>query len=95
MQIKSNKKKRVQANLDKNLVEQAEQVFDDVGLNTTTAITAFYKQVVAMDGIPFELTRISPSERLERVIKREIDSGKFKKIESKQMLEQWLNDDES
>ena len=41
--------------IDDNLKRQAEHVFDDLGLNMTTAITAFLKQVVLCHGIPFPL----------------------------------------
>ncbi|WP_334329686.1 type II toxin-antitoxin system RelB/DinJ family antitoxin [Companilactobacillus sp. HBUAS59699] len=90
MDMKSHEKKRVQANLDKDLVDQAEQVFNDVGLNTTSALTAFYKKVVATDGIPFKLTRLSPSEQLEREIQKKIDAGQYKKIDSEEKLAKFL-----
>ena len=41
--------------IDDNLKRQAEHVFDDLGLNMTTATTAFLKQVVLCHGIPFPL----------------------------------------
>ena len=41
--------------IDDNLKRQAERVFDDLGLNMTTATTAFLKQVVLCRGIPFPL----------------------------------------
>ena len=43
--------------MDEKLKEQFENVVNDVGLNMTTAITAFAKAVVREDGIPFELSR--------------------------------------
>lgn len=41
MQTQPHEKKRIQANIDKDLADQAEQIFADIGLNTTTALTAF------------------------------------------------------
>lgn len=41
--------------IDDNLKRQAERVFNDLGLNMTTATTAFLKQVVLCHGIPFPL----------------------------------------
>jgi len=79
MQNKIPEKKRIQVNVDKELAEQAEQVFNDIGLNTTVAITAFYKKVVATEGIPFDLTRSSTSERLSQAVQNKIDAGKSKK----------------
>ncbi|MFC6206361.1 MULTISPECIES: type II toxin-antitoxin system RelB/DinJ family antitoxin [Levilactobacillus] len=96
MQTKSHDKKRVQVNIDRDLVNQAEQIFTDIGLNTTAAVTAFYKQVVATEGLPFQLTRITPQEQLEKVIKKEIDSGNVKQLKSPAEISQWLaGDDEA
>lgn len=40
---------------NKKLKQQAEKVFNDLGLNMTTAMTIFMKAVVREGGIPFEL----------------------------------------
>ena len=40
--------------LDEELKKQFEEVVDELGLNMTTAITAFVKTVVRQEGIPFE-----------------------------------------
>jgi len=42
--------------MDERLKRQAETVFDDMGLNMTTAITMFTKAVVRQNKIPFEIT---------------------------------------
>lgn len=42
--------------MDENLKKQAEILFDDMGLNMTTAITMFAKAVVRQNKIPFEIT---------------------------------------
>ena len=42
--------------MDENLKKQVETLFDDMGLNMTTAITMFAKAVVRQNKIPFELT---------------------------------------
>jgi len=42
--------------MDENLKRQFEQVVDELGLNMTTAITAFVKTVVRQEKIPFELS---------------------------------------
>ena len=54
--------------IDDNLKQQSEQVFDGIGLNMTTAITAFLKQAVRVGGIPFEL-RLDPYQAfIERAL---------------------------
>ena len=41
--------------MDENLKKQAETLFDEMGLNMTTAITMFAKAVVRQNKIPFEI----------------------------------------
>lgn len=41
--------------MDENLKKQAETLFEDMGLNMTTAITIFTKAVVRQGKIPFEI----------------------------------------
>lgn len=41
--------------MDENLKKQAEVLFDEMGLNMTTAITMFAKAVVRQNKIPFEI----------------------------------------
>lgn len=42
--------------MDENLKKQAELLFEDMGLNMTTAITMFTKAVIKQNKIPFEIT---------------------------------------
>ncbi len=42
--------------MDENLKKQAEILFEDMGLNMTTAITMFTKAVVRQNKIPFEIS---------------------------------------
>ncbi len=42
--------------MDENLKKQAEVLFDEMGLNMTTAITMFTKAVVRQQKIPFEIS---------------------------------------
>ncbi len=41
--------------MDENLKKQVEIMFDDMGLNMTTAITIFVKAVLKQGKIPFEI----------------------------------------
>lgn len=42
--------------MDENLKKQAERLFDEMGLNMTTAFTIFTKAVVREQKIPFEIS---------------------------------------
>jgi len=45
----------VTIHMDEDLKNQAETLFDDMGLTMTTAITLFAKAVVRQNKIPFEI----------------------------------------
>lgn len=47
---------------DKEIKEQAEQIFSDLGLNMTTAVNMFLRAVIRENGIPFDLKLEVPNE---------------------------------
>ncbi len=66
--------------MDEKLKKQAEILFEDMGINMTTAITMFTKAVVRQNKIPFEIVA-DPfySESNMRVLEQriaDIESGK-------------------
>ncbi len=48
-------------NLDPNLKKSAQELFCDLGLDLTTAVTLFLKQAVRQQRIPFEIKRDKPN----------------------------------
>ena len=40
---------------DKEVKEQADHIFSELGLNMTTAINVFLRTTIRMNGLPFEL----------------------------------------
>ena len=50
--------------MDDSLKAEAEEFFDDIGMNMTTAITCFFKKCLATGKIPFTLFRETKRERL-------------------------------
>ena len=67
--------------IDRNLKNEADQVFNDLGMNLTTAITVFVKQAVRQRKIPFEValdTGISMRDAMaatERIWSNSIQNG--------------------
>ena len=55
-----NKTSTVRARIEPDLKNRAEQVFRDLGLTTTQAITLFYRQVELRKGLPFDV--VIPNE---------------------------------
>ena len=50
-----NKSAMIRARVDPNLKEEVENVFEQLGLSATQAITLFYQQVKLNRGLPFDV----------------------------------------
>lgn len=48
--------------IDADLKKQAEQIFNELGLNMSTALTVFLRQTIRSNGIPFEMRLEVPNE---------------------------------
>ena len=48
----------IKVRVDHEVKSKAEEIFNDLGFNTSTAIDMFLKQVIIKDGIPFEVKRL-------------------------------------
>ena len=72
---------QVNIRIDDDLKEKADKLFDELGLNMTTAFTMFVKAAVRQRGIPFDVS-IDPfySEKNMKVLResiRDADAGKL------------------
>ena len=65
--------KTLNVRVDADLKAQAEHIFSELGLPTSTAITMFLKSVVRYGGLPFE-TRLRPNPETRQAIE-EIEQG--------------------
>ena len=52
----------INVRVDTELKQSAELLFNDLGLNMSTAITMFLKSAVSHNGIPFEVKRVPNAE---------------------------------
>ena len=70
----------ISARIDSKLKTQAETLFDQLGMNMSTAITVFLKQVVRLREIPFEIALDTPNDESVAAMTEanEIASGKRK-----------------
>lgn len=57
----SNNTTNVSIRMDIDLKRQAEDLFSDLGISMTTAMTMFLRQAVRRQGIPFEVSRDVPN----------------------------------
>lgn len=55
MEIIMGKTSTVHARIEPDLKDRAEQVFQDLGLTPSQAITLFYRQVELRQGLPFDI----------------------------------------
>ena len=72
---------QVNIRIDDELKIRADELFDELGMNMTTAFIMFIKAAIRQNGIPFELS-IDPfySEKNMRVLResiRDADAGKL------------------
>lgn len=59
--------------VDDNIKQQAERLFDDLGLNMTSAINIFIKKALSVNGIPFDLRRNTyNAETLQAMLESEM-----------------------
>ena len=66
-----NESTNVSIRMDVQLKKQAEELFSDLGLNMTAAMTMFLRQAVRTQGIPFEITRIPNAETVAAMLEAE------------------------
>ena len=66
--------KTLNLRVDADLKAQAEQIFSELGLPTSMAITMFLKSVVRYGGIPFDLRAHVPNDETRKAIE-EVEQG--------------------
>ncbi len=87
---------QINIRIDDNLKEKAEILFEELGLNMSTAFNIFIRQSIRQGGIPFEITtQVDPfySESNIKILKesiKEANEGRFvsKSIEELKEMEQ-------
>lgn len=58
----------INVRVDTELKQSAEELFSDLGLNMSTAITMFLKSSVSHNGLPFEVKRITPNAETRKAL---------------------------
>ena len=79
---------QVNIRIDDELKEKADTLFDELGLNMTTAFIIFIKAAVRQRGIPFDLS-IDPfySEKNMRVLRESIRDAEAGKLTEHELIE--------
>lgn len=64
----TNESTNLNIRVDKDVKEQAEEIFSKLGLNMTTAINMFLRTAIREEGIPFELSLDTPKDKAIRAL---------------------------
>ena len=73
----------ISARIDPNIKKRAEQVFRELGISSSQAITLFYKQVELQQGLPFivKIPNDLTAETLEAARSRRSNIESFNTVE--------------
>lgn len=63
-----NKTSAINIQVDSSVKKEATMVLTDLGLSMSSAINLFLKQVVKKNGIPFEITNVTPNKKILDVV---------------------------
>ena len=75
----------INVRVDASLKKDAEKLFNELGLNMSSAITMFLKSAVSYEGIPFEIKRIRPIAETKAALDEYLDmqdKTKYRRYES-------------
>ena len=59
----------VQIRVDSTLKEQASKLYEDLGIDLSTAIRMFLKRSVLVNGVPFSMTLPKEDDKAERALR--------------------------
>jgi len=82
---------QVNIRIDDELKNRADSIFEELGLNMTTAFTIFVRQTIRQGGIPFEITtRTDPFYNKEnmKVLRQSIKEADEGKLTSHELIEE-------
>ena len=77
--------------VDDKVKKEASSIFKEIGMDMSTGINVYLKQVIRSNGIPFEVTADIPNETTLKAIK-EAEAGEMKSFSSIEELMEDLND---
>lgn len=76
----------INVRVDSALKQEAETLFNDLGLNMSSAINMFLRSAISHNGIPFEVKRVTPNAEtkaaLDEYEEMKKNPDKYKRYES-------------
>lgn len=86
-------KKRIQVQVDNSIAEEGDAILAKLGLTPTTAITMFYKRLIAEEGLPFS-TSLTPREKDELQIQKLTQNLPTEDLDDPNNLKDWIEKDD-
>lgn len=86
-------KKRIQVQVDNDIVKEGNEILRKLGLTPTTAITMFYKRLIAEEGLPFS-TSLTTREKNELQIQKLSQDSPTIDLDNPENLKKWIEEDE-
>ncbi|MCL1864305.1 MAG: type II toxin-antitoxin system RelB/DinJ family antitoxin [Spirochaetes bacterium] len=77
--------------IDDELKVRADRIFEELGLNMTTAFTMFIRQTIRQGGIPFEITtKTDPFYNVEnmKVLRQSVKEAEEGKLTAHELIEE-------
>lgn len=85
------KSSNINIRIDNNLKKEAEKLFNDLGINMSSAINIFLKQSVRKQKIPFEIRKEYPTYETEMAI-AETNSEEYKNSKAYDSVDELSHD---
>ncbi|MCI1985838.1 MAG: type II toxin-antitoxin system RelB/DinJ family antitoxin [Lactobacillus sp.] len=87
--MSTKKKAVITARVDLDTKERARKVFENAGLDMTTAINIYLKKAIAINGVPFAVTANDSLDEATLRAHEEIKRGEYDSFDS---VDDWFKD---
>lgn len=87
------KSKKVQANVDPQIKERAENIIKEVGLTPTAVINGLYRKIAATGRIPVDFS-LTAEQMADIELQEAIKDLPVKKLRTKKEIEDFFNDED-
>lgn len=72
--------------VDEQVKKEANQLFEELGLDMSTALNLFLRQAISYGGIPFEIKRANPDtleaiEQVRKIRAGELDAKRYSDVD--------------
>lgn len=84
--------KKVQANVDRSIANDAENIMNQIGVTPSVVINSLYREIVATGKIPLSFS-LTPRQRATMELQEAVKNIPVKKVESDEELRKFFDED--